>query len=199
MTKDEAIIAAFAATARPVMLKYLGGDRQTCIASTRLTIETMRCLGLDAAEVPVQLLVQCKAMNFAYISGFSAKARARMQRKAGKPITTKGAGGFNGHLLAAVAGRWIIDSSLDQIHTPELGIVVSPCTVVMPIPEDAPPLKLNRLSITAKGLTDGGQEIDIKYRAIENYTFRTSAAWEFCVGMKYVVAQIIDAMMAGAV
>jgi hypothetical protein len=192
MTGPETIVAAFASVARPVMLAYLGGDRRTCIASTRMAIETMRALGLEAEAVPVQFVVRCKALNFAYISGFSHKARQRMARQTGKPILTRG-DGWNGHLIAAVAGRWLIDSSIDQIHSPDHGLVVEPCALVMPIPEGKVP-SLKRLHVEARGETDNGQRLEISYRSIENHTYRDAEAWEFCAGMKWVVAAILDAM-----
>lgn len=190
MTAPETIIAAFAAVARPVMLRYLGGDRQTCIASTRMTIETMRGLGLAAEAVPVQFVVQCKALSYAYISGFSDKQRRRMARKSGKPIQTRGAG-WNGHLIAAVEGRWLIDSSIDQIQSPDHGLVVEPCALVMPIPEG---IALTRLSVEVRGATDNGQDLEIKYRSIENHSYRDAPAWEFCWGMKFAVAAVIEEM-----
>jgi hypothetical protein len=190
--RAETIMAAFASVARPVMLRFLGGDRQTCIASTRMTIETMRSLGLEAEPVPVQFMAHCRALNFAYISGFSDKARRRMARRAGKPILTRGAG-WNGHLIAAVAGRWLVDSSIDQIHSPDQGLLVEPCTMVMPIPEGEP-LSLKRLSVEMRGETESGQKLEVSYRSIVNRAYRDSEAWEFCWGMKLAVAAIIEEM-----
>ncbi len=190
--ESETIISAFASVARPVMLAYLGGDRRTCIASTRMTIETMRSLGLEAEAVPVQFMVHCKALNYAYISGFSQKARDRMARRAGKPILTRGSG-WNGHLIAAVAGRWLVDSSIDQIDSPDHGLLVEPCTLVMPIPEGER-LSLKRLSVEIRGATDNGQQLEISYRSIQNHAYRESEAWEFCWGMKFVVAAILEEM-----
>jgi hypothetical protein len=196
--KAEAIINAYQKVARPILLRYLG-ERQTCVASTRITIETMRCLGLEAEPVAVQLVVQCPLLKYAYISGFSDKQRKHMARRNKKPIQTRGAGGYNGHVIAAVAGQWLIDSSIDQIESPEHGLLVAPTVLVMPLPEDRE-IVLEAMRLDMSGFTDEGHRLEISYASHWDYSFVNSDAWEFCAAMKFVVAHIVAAMteVAGA-
>jgi hypothetical protein len=188
----ETIINAYQKVARPIMLRYIG-DRQTCVASTRITIETMQCLGLDAEPVAVQLVAECPALKYAYISGFSAQERKQMARRNKRPIQNRGTGGYNGHVIAAVAGRWLVDASIDQIQSVEHGLCLGPTVLVMPLPEDETiSLKAMRLEMT--GISDEGQRLKIQYCSHWDYSFVNSEAWEFCVAMKFVVARIVAAM-----
>jgi hypothetical protein len=187
----ETIVAAFQQVARPIMLRFMAGDRQTCIACTRITIETMRCLGLDAEPVSVQLVAQCPELKFAYISGFSGKERRRIARRNGKPIQNRGTGGYNGHVIAAVAGRWLIDSSIDQVQCVEKGLRVEPSILVIPLPES---LSLKRLAVNLTAVIETGQRLEIQYRSRADSRFAAAEAWEFGWEMKFVTAQILDAM-----
>ncbi len=188
----EAIVNAYQQVARPIILRYLG-ERQTCVASTRITIETMRCLGLEAEPVAVQLVVQCPLLKYAYISGFSDKERKRMARRNKKPIQNRGTGGYNGHVIAAVAGRWLIDSSIDQVESPAHGLLVAPTVLVMPLPEDQE-IALDAMRLEMSGFTDEGHRLEISYASHWDYSFVNSEAWKFCAVMQFVVAQVIAAM-----
>jgi hypothetical protein len=152
----------------------------------------MECLGLDAEPVAVQLAAECPALKYAYISGFSEKERKRMARRNKKPIQNRGTSGYNGHILAAVAGRWLIDSSIDQIQSIEHGLCLAPTVLVMPLPDETIPLKAMRLEMT--GVSDEGQRLRIQYCSHWDYSFVNSEAWEYCAAMKFVVALIIEAM-----
>lgn len=187
----ETVVAAYQEVARPIMLDFMGGDRQTCIAATRITIETMRAFGLAAEPVSVKFVLHCPALGFAYISGFSAQERKRMARRNGKPIQNRGVGGYNGHLIAAVAGQWLIDPTIDQAESIEHGLRIEPTILVMPLPGD---IKLKSMHATLKGTVDSGHEIEIGYRSRRDRSFETAEAWEFCLGMRFVVAQIVGAM-----
>jgi hypothetical protein len=192
----ETIIEAFARTARPVMLRFLDNDRQSCIAAARLTVETMKFLGLAAEPIPVKLWVQCEELQYGYISGFSKRERERVERRVKKPIQHRGVGGYNGHVIVGVTapdeGRWLIDPSIDQIESRENGLTVAPTILVLPVAD--PKVAWKRVGVQLTAVIDEGRRVEIGYRARSDYSFIKAEAWEFCPAMQYVTVQLLNAM-----
>src|SRR5215470_1018391 len=106
------IVKAFSSIARPIMRKWMGVN--SCVASTKTTIAAMESLGLQARPLPVASAFQVPTRRYAYLSGYPAEERERIREKAATYIDLDVENGWNGHLIAVVEERWLLDSSIDQ-------------------------------------------------------------------------------------
>ena len=112
MTDPSLVIQRFAKTARPIMRRFM--PAASCIASVRTTIEVMRHFNLRVIECPVSFAFTVPGKHFARISGFSRAERKRMENSARTwRDECPAEGGWNGHLIALVENRWILDPSID--------------------------------------------------------------------------------------
>jgi hypothetical protein len=122
MTIEE-VLKLYARIARPVILEYFRKD--SCIASTRITVEVFTRLGFKAIPLPSQAQI------------YNRKFREILEREKHWPTKeemkkwiTQGAwgigigfgdhkgGGYVGHLVAIVENKYLVDSSLDQAERP---------------------------------------------------------------------------------
>ena len=191
MTRLE-VIYAFVRLARPIMVRAIG--RQSCIASTRITIEVMARFGIVAEPAPCKLIAQCDALKLVYLSGFSGKEKREMSRKA-KSFTTRRHNphdrGWCGHVVAVIENRIWLDASLDQIHSPEHGFEIPHEMLVVlldpkiPVPDTA-----------LEAVVDVGEHrVKIHYRPSGDFSFCDTPAWEFDAGMELIVDCIVKAIM----
>lgn len=174
-TSAPAVIAAFGRIARPIMRKFM--PRDSCIASVRTTIEVMRIFRLQAMEIPVSFVFEVPAKKYARVSGFTTAERNQMRRKSQtwRDDIPPG-GGWNGHLIAVVEGRWIIDPSIDQAHAPEFGVEILPEILVVDI--SGQPWDPSDQFDVHIGLTlDNGEAAKLKYRSTKNQSYLDTEAW----------------------
>lgn len=183
------VLAAYGRVARHVILRYL--ERQSCIASTRITVEVMRHFQLAAKALPMRLVVECPKLKYAYVSGLTAaqKAHAKKQSVA---WSTRG-GGYDGHVVALVANSWIVDASIDQVESAEHGFTVPPSVLLVPVPIG---INRRRMHIEIQGVTDNGHELKIRYMSSRDKTFYATPAWELCTDLGSVVDLVISAVRA---
>ena len=186
------VIDAYVRLARPIMVKAIG--RQSCIASTRITIEVMDRFGIPAEPAPCKLIAQCEALMLAYVSGFNGEEKRAMSRKA-KSFVTRRVNprdpGWCGHVVAVVEGKLWLDASIDQIHSPELGfeipheVLLIPLDPKVPIPDTA-----------IEAVVDVGEHrVKLNYIPSGDYSFVDTPAWEFDAGMELIVDCIVNAIV----
>jgi len=126
------LISEFLSYARPLILEYF--DPDSCIASTRVTIETMKYFGLDFKPLVTQALVFNKPAwthfrdNELEVNDMEAwgKIDGSWSIGLGYP-PNENYKGFVGHLIAySKSLSKIIDCSLDQATRWQHGIFVKP-------------------------------------------------------------------------
>lgn len=122
MTIEE-VLKVYTRIARPIILEYFRKD--SCIASTRITVEVFSRLGFKA--IPLACHVQIYNSKFREI--FERESHWPTKEEMGKWITEGAWGigigfgdkkeqGYLGHLVAIVENRYLIDSSIDQADRP---------------------------------------------------------------------------------
>jgi hypothetical protein len=139
MTVEE-VLKVYARIARPVILEYFRKD--SCIASTRITVEVFSRLGFKA--MPFPCTVQIYNNKFREI--FEREKHWPTKKEMGKWVT-KGAWGIGigfgddrkegylGHMVAIVENRYLVDSSLDQAERPNKEIYL-PAILVTEVNRD---------------------------------------------------------------
>lgn len=169
----ERIIATFARVARPIMRKWMTPN--SCIASARVTIETMKLFNLRAEEIPVSYVFQVPARKYARISGFSGKEQADMKCKATTWRDELPEGlGWNGHLLVLVEDRWVLDPSIDQMASRGFRVEIPEEVFVI----DTAGRKLEQFcQIELRLILDDGHNAALMYRRIPDLSYRESEAW----------------------
>ena len=110
------ILAAFAASA--------------CVETTRFLIEVLKRLEIDARPLPVKFLATCHAAGYQFVAGASDAEMATAKRIC-RGVTDRGGGGWNGHLLAVVDGRFLVDTAFAQVSAPEYGVILEPSALVV--------------------------------------------------------------------
>ena len=183
-----AIVETYKRIARPMMLNFLL-NRQTCIASARITQEVMRTFGLHTRVIPVKLAVECQELKYAYVSGFDEAEQEHIKRTAAN-WRNRGQG-WQGHLVLRVAHRWLIDPSIDQIESPEHGLTLGPSILVIPI---SPTFQIQRMHLEANAITDEGHKLRIQYFSMWDQAFRSTPAWEMDPITNLIVAEIYRAV-----
>jgi len=113
-------ISAYAAVARPIIRRdHLANS---CIASTRITIDVFQQLGYHAEPLEVVVSVGDKA----YVRHWRKHGPPRSREDYDHMVRTTGAvvigigqdrsgDGIGGHVVAVVEDTWLVDASLDQV------------------------------------------------------------------------------------
>jgi hypothetical protein len=128
------VLLRYTEVARPIIREYFRAD--SCIASTAITIEVMKRLGIVATPYPCRVLV------------FNAPFMSRVKRERRYPDSTeviKWTTGTNlwsvgvgyttnnephvGHLIAIVENKYLVDASIDQASRPHKGILLPPVMI----------------------------------------------------------------------
>jgi hypothetical protein len=171
----EQIVHRYSQIARPIMRQFM--DRSSCIASVRTTVEVMRIFRLQAREYSVSFVFEVPEKKYARIAGFSHAERKRMAKESQtwKDDIPEN-GGWNGHLIALVENRWLIDPSIDQAHAPEFGVEIAPEMLV--IDTEGHHWNARCQFDVHLGLTlDNGVIAKVKYRSVKNRGYLNSDAW----------------------
>lgn len=174
----EAVIQAFAMTARPVLLRYY--PPRSCIASTRVTIECLKRFRLAVRPVPVSFFVHIPSRNLLYCSGASAEDRQRLKlNNANVELPTVSGQGWQGHVVAHVEERWLVDPSFDQaffsfedagnlppsLETPQIHVLETG-----PLGKD--------FTLDGEGEMEDGSPVQIQYLSLDDQSFLQTPAWE---------------------
>ncbi len=159
------IIARYAEVARPVILEFFPPN--SCIASTRITIEVLSRFGIKAQPVPVCFVAECRERQLAYVSGIDLKGRAHQIQHATVDA-------WRGHLVA-VAHRHLIDASFDQCSMPDHGVPIPPFVFVVPLPDSIRPREIHAV---LELVTDTGEKLKVQYFPLRDETFSEAPAWE---------------------
>jgi hypothetical protein len=191
MTLDEAI-QRFLSVGRAEMLRWF--TRNSCIHSTRATLEVFRILGFRARALPVMWSVENRATQKCYVSGLNPENKALAQASARKWLDLhEPGGGWEGHLVAIVEDEWWIDASFDQAGP----------SIEANIPEAAWVFKFGKAHGPAEEIQtkfelilDDGTQLKVQYLPRPDHLgYLKTEAWEDPTNQ--VVARRIVLMMQG--
>jgi hypothetical protein len=178
------VVAAFAETARPVILRYF--NRSSCIASSRIALEVLRYFGIDARAIPVRFALQVPSLKIAFVSGLTSeqklKARATagtfIELEPGPEIRNVGGGSWNGHVIVHAGGCLLdpsFDQALDAIAQGGAQIDASPRVAVFALDGEPVP---DYFEARFTAWLDDETEIYVEYASIEDDSFKRAPAWE---------------------
>ncbi len=180
---SELAIQAFAAVARPLILKYF--PPACCIAATRVTIECLRRFGVTAKPKATVFCVSVPEKKLAYVSGpekYFDFANAASWTKRG---TSDGSDGYQGHVVA-FAGTTLIDAAFDQ-SLYALGMWEK---FVLVQPADKWP---GTFDAQIGAVLTNGESCLIRYIALDDKSFLRAPAWELD-HLQPLIAEVCSAM-----
>ncbi len=172
MKRPDDLLEHYCRTARPIQRKYMRAN--SCIGATRLTCDYFGLLGIQAAPRPVKMVVTLPDSKLIYASGVTeeelATAGRRQRYSFGDGAT------WNGHLVAIVEKRWLLDPSFDQA-VEVLGLARSEQRMLLiPLPErfaENP----DRFKLTVDGLDDRRRKLRIEYIETRDDSYLETEAW----------------------
>jgi hypothetical protein len=133
--KTEDILMALGAE-QPAMVAALGAD--SCIACTRIAVDTLRTFGVRAKPLAVEVVIH-NADAAAHIERGEPEAAqhdpAAWSLQLGFVPDDLGDHIYNGHVVCLVEQRRILDLTLGQASRPERGVNLGP-GVFGPLPSD---------------------------------------------------------------
>lgn len=101
-----------------------GYDPDSCVASVRTTVSTLRMLGGDVFPLSVQVaIVNAPVYAWAEEHGRFPEAGTDEYPEGGHGV------GITQHVVAIAERKWILDFSLDQANRPDYGIVLEPLVI----------------------------------------------------------------------
>lgn len=119
----EEVLKGYTRIARPIILEYFQKD--SCIASTRITVEVFSRLGFKAMPLPCQVQVYNNKFREIFEREKHWPTKEEMEKWVTQGAWGIGIGfgdhkgeGYLGHLVAIVENRYLIDSSIDQAERP---------------------------------------------------------------------------------
>lgn len=184
----EEVIARYAAVARPMMLEFM--ERSSCISAAKLTCEVLRIFNLKAQVLPYAMVMQVPELKLAYLVGLRGEDKEKARRDAANwTERTHKQGGWDGHVVAIVEGRWLIDAAFDQVEME--GFRMPPMILVLDMGENKIPLCDRGIDVAA--VNDDGLKFTLQYRPLDDWSFEQSDAWKD-EGLPYLAAAIGDAM-----
>jgi hypothetical protein len=171
------------AASREAMLGQWRAD--SCIAATRITTAVLDYFGYSARPVAVRLAGFTATAWSDTQAGHTVNDAARGAWSVG--VVGSGAirgGRWDGHLVAIVERRWLLDASVDQLNRPQYGLQFTPSAHLLPAGWPTEPLLL-RQDDTGSVLT---------YRSMhDTQAWRRSADWR---GNLALVRETIAAAIA---
>lgn len=131
MNRIESILDGMTAEARPIINQYYLKD--SCIASTRISMEVLAYYQIASKPLPVRVWVANAVASHLIETGQGETIANNDQAWLvgigyldGKPVTSSPENRFPAHLVAYVAGRYLLDLSIDQAIRSEKKIALSP-------------------------------------------------------------------------
>lgn len=118
MKKVQRLCEAMCDEVRPMIIQWHGGAQNTCIGSTRATIEAFKILGIESWPLPVRVRAFSPDRSGEFRLGY-----------VGGGLT--GYDAWDGHLILEVSQCYILDITADQINEPGLNIASPPFHAVI--------------------------------------------------------------------
>lgn len=121
-----------------ILMKY---EKDSCIATARATVDTLRALNVDAYALTCQVVVVNQPVyEYALATGVFPEVGADDYPELGYAVGigySEGEpqfGKWNGHLVTIAERRWMLDYSIDLVNDEIYGIKLEP--LVVPVNED---------------------------------------------------------------
>jgi hypothetical protein len=165
------------------MLKYM--RHRSCIAAARVTIDCLKALGIDAVPVPVKFVVEVKGLTNCYVSGVTAAERATARGS-----VQIGEDGWNGHLTVIADRRFFLDPSFDQAM---IGLDIPYTGTTIPVLSIPKHIRPERMKLEFKGDLSDGNEVRVRYIALDNQEYKVSGAWND-EALPFIVEEILAHM-----
>jgi len=162
MIEISRIIEAYAAVARPIILNFFVPN--SCIASSRITVEVLSRFGVSAEAIATKFVVLLPEKKLAYVSGLDPQERADANDS------------MNVHVIVLAGDRWFLDASFDQVRGP-LKITLEPKVFVIPLDGQTIEDKYS-VDMDLKCALDDGTPIEIRYVTHCGDAFKRTPAWE---------------------
>lgn len=182
------IISTYASIARPIMLNWMVPS--SCIAATRLTIEVLQYFGLTVIPYATRFVVQAEAIQFAYISGIRGEEQEQMRAKSRNWTDIPVQVGWEGHVVCIAEGDCLIDSSFDQISTPDKGLVIPPTILALDLGRA---IELKSHEVELGLVNDEGLKLKVIYQPLDDDSYQDSEAWNDA-GLPLLALEIIKKM-----
>ena len=183
---DADVVAAFSQVARPIIRQCLGP--RNCIAAARIAVECLAAFDVTARAVPVQFVVQIRALNVAYVVGLTKENEQRAREAAGSwtelpYIEDRGrrcaVAGWNGHVIVVAADCLIdpsFDDALDAIARAGHRVQTDPEMMIIPL--SGCPFEPGAGANCIAMPDDDETRIEVDYQANSDESFRLTPAWE---------------------
>ena len=113
--------------------------------------------------------------NLQYVSGLSPEERDAGMQSAANWIDNPHGTGFNGHVVGIVAGRFWVDCTLAQASVPEMGFVIVPDVLIIPLPKKRPPIDSTFVRASVKV---GKLDVEVKWWGSGDRSFEATEVWE---------------------
>jgi hypothetical protein len=162
------IVAAFIRAAPTVLDPIMTVN--SCIGSTRITVDCLAQWGVSARPQAVKWAVQFPARQLAYVAGLTAEERATAKQSIHHDWG--GHGHWEGHLVA-IAGDYLIDPSFHQAFI-ALGLAPECRIFAARLGE---PVNGSSWSAEMKAVLDSGEKLKLHYVCADNPTWESSNAW----------------------
>jgi len=176
MIEISRIIEAYAAVARPIILNFFVPN--SCIASSRITVEVLSRFGVSAEAIATKFVVLLPEKKLAYVSGLDPQERADAKKKSQTwiDLLPDGDDSMNVHVIVLAGDRWFLDASFDQVRGP-LKITLEPKVFVIPLDGQTIEDKYS-VDMDLKCALDDGTPIEIRYVTHCGDAFKRTPAWE---------------------
>jgi len=174
----QALVSRYAAIARPLLLSFTKPECRNadCIGATRMALWCFEALGLRAEPIAMTWVVQAPSLQFAFVCGLRGEVleAAKLQAANYTHREVAGGQGWDGHLVLAVEGRWLVDSTFDQCAA-HRDLDIPPTVLVV----DCGSLHPRDAAIRANFTTDKGIPFSVDYQPLdgEDDGWRNSEAW----------------------
>jgi len=170
------ILASYCAVARPAMRNWMAAN--SCISATGVTCHTLAALGYSVRPVAVRFAVELPTLEVCYTAGCTDEELAGAKSVSPmSPHIDFSPGGWDGHLVAIVSDRYIIDSAFDQADVGfggVLGLVDAPECMLFPLEREVQ--AGHHFKVDIEGAF-GSVPARIQYASSDDETWRTSEAW----------------------
>ena len=168
-----ATLYRFCTVARRIM-RGLGMEANTCVASTAVTCSVLASLGFDARPQPVKFFVELDAIKTAYCAGLS------QEELSGAPAVHDSClkGDWRGHLVALIGNDFLIDPSFDQasealVQHGAKPLMSEPICLLFPLDG----LPKDEFHATYQAVFDNEQPGKVQYITTDTQGWRDSPAW----------------------
>jgi hypothetical protein len=168
MTLEEAV-ARFSEVA-PAEIRRWFPTPNNCIAAVRITTEVFKALGFEARALPVRFVCVNDEAKLAYVSMPHDDEWEKAMRN--HSVLDERTGGWQGHLVAIVEGRWWIDPTWCAAAV-SMGIASEWEVLEFEFDVEAEALAAEMVLTL-----DGGPTLSVKYMPLDDHDYESAPAWE---------------------